>query len=234
MAMNRLQRDQILIRALDLADSAILDNKERPSGTIVSTALSIGWLQEAIDFFHKKFPFSADILKASFTLAAGAISFSVPSDFILDFKNGLVLDDNQGRLIRRSLTYILNIPTGSTSRGKPAVYSVKGATIETRYEADKEYKGQLYYYALPAALAAATVPTFPDDLILVEYVWLKAQEWHRLIQVGSAFKFADDRIAQLQRSGIGNEAEEDQLDLDPTFASQPDNDPTRWMGKSSL
>ena len=48
MAINRLTRDQILIRALDLADSAVLDTKDRPAGTIVAAALSIGWLQEAL------------------------------------------------------------------------------------------------------------------------------------------------------------------------------------------
>ncbi|KKL69545.1 hypothetical protein LCGC14_2113910, partial [marine sediment metagenome] len=59
MAINRLQRDQIINRALDLADSSVLDAKDRPSNpTIESGALSVEWLQEAIDIFAKRFPWS--------------------------------------------------------------------------------------------------------------------------------------------------------------------------------
>lgn len=231
MAMNRLTRDQILIRALDLADSAVLDTKDRPSATIVSTALSIGWLQEALDFFIKKFPFGATITTSPVSLAADATSFSVPTDFIQDYYNGIVLSDNQGRLGRRGLGAILNRST--TATGKPRIYSVKGSTIHIWPKTNKAYTGTLYYYQLPTALAASTVPTFPDDLILVEYVWIKAQEWQRLVPPGTAMKFANDRIAELQRSGIGNEAEEDQLPIDPHFAQQPSSSDD-WMGSTSL
>lgn len=235
MAMNRLDRDGILNAALDMADSAVLDNKDRPSGAIVAAALSIGWLQRGLDYFHKKFPFSADITSVAFSLAsAGTNTFSVPSTFILDYLNGVVLDDNEGRLIRKGLGYILNRPTGTGSYGKPEVYALRGTTIQVYPPTNKARTGTLYYYSLPALLTASVVPIFPDDDVLVTFVWLKAQEFHRAAPPGAAMQFADKQIAELQRSGIGPEAEEDALGIDSTFARQPAQDPTSWMGKPVL
>ena len=231
MAQNRLDRDTILNRALNMADSPALDAKDRPVGTIVSTALSIAWLQECLDYFIKKFPFSSDLKTSPVSLATGATSFPIPSDFLLDYNNGIVLDDNLGRLTRHGLGTILNRSTSST--GKPTIYAVRGTTILIWPKIDKAYTGTLYYYYLPIALDATTVPLFPDDMILTDYVWLKAQEWHRAVSVGSARKYADDAIAELQRSGIGPESEEDALGLDPGFA-RVTADPTSWMGNPNL
>ena len=62
MSMNRLTRDQIINRALDLADSSVLDAKDRPSNpTIEIDAISLKWLQEALDLFAKRFPFSLNL-----------------------------------------------------------------------------------------------------------------------------------------------------------------------------
>ncbi|KKK73690.1 hypothetical protein LCGC14_2891300, partial [marine sediment metagenome] len=62
MAMNRLQRDEIINKALDLADSPVLDAKDRPSSpTIESSALSLDWLQEVLDIFAKRFPWSLNL-----------------------------------------------------------------------------------------------------------------------------------------------------------------------------
>lgn len=230
MAMNRLTRDQILIRALDLADSAVLDNKDRPAGTIVSTALSIGWLQECLDYMAKKFPFSQDIKSVAITIAANATTLAVPSDFVLDYKNGIVLDNDEGRLTRRGLSYLLNMPLNTTER--PRFYAVRGSTIELRSKSDKAYTGVLWYYSLPAAIGASDVPLFPDDSVLTDYVWLKAQEYHRVAQAGTARAYADKLIKELQTAGIGNEAEEDQIELDRNFARSADGDRSDWLGST--
>lgn len=232
MAMNRLTRDDILKRALDLADSAVLDAKDRPAGTIVSTALSIGWLQEALDIFHKKFPFSSNIATSAVSLVVDTTTIAVPSDFILDFKDGIILANDKGRLVRRSLSAILNRQT--TTKGRPTIYAVVGSTIHFWPKADETYSGTLYYYKLPTVLAAATVPSFPDDLILVEYVWIKAQEWHRVKEPGSALAYANQVIGELQKAGIGNEAEEDQFSIDPAFVTAVPADPNDWMGNPNL
>ena len=108
MAINRLDRDTILNRALDRADSPTLDQKDRPSNpTIAAGALSLQWLQEGIDLFHKLWPFSANITSVTVTIAVNDTTITVPSDFILDYKNGIVLDDDKGRLWRKSLSKIL-------------------------------------------------------------------------------------------------------------------------------
>jgi len=222
MPMNRLNRDEILIRALDLADSPVLDAQDRPSGTIVAAAFSPGWLQEALDIFAKKFPFSQTLIEVAVSIPAntGSVSRStitVPADYIQDYRNGILLDDDDGRLQRRSIDFLFGLSRGTGSSpviGTPKLYAVVGATIYLHPQADVLYNGDLWYYQLPAVLGATTVPFFPDDHILVEYVWLKAQEWHRVIPPGSAFVFADKMIADLQKAGIGSEAEPDVIPLD--------------------
>jgi len=218
MAMNRLDRDTIINRALDLADSSVLDEKDRPSSpTIATGALSITWLQEAIDLFAKRFPFSLNLAESSISIAENDTSFSVPSDFIIDYRNGVVLTEDEGRLLRRSLNYLLNQSIGTTAssiRGLPSYYAVRGSTILFRPKADKAYTATLHYYQLPSVLASSTVPFFPDDYIMVHYVWIKAQEWHRIVPIGSALQYAEDRIKDLQKAGIGLEAEPTEIELD--------------------
>jgi len=216
MATNRLNRDEILNRALDLADSAVLDSKDRPEGIIVTTALSITWLQEALDYFHKKFPFQAALVTTPVTISENDITITLPADFIQDYKDGILLDDDGGRLIRRGLSELLNRSRGTTAspvRGTPDIYAIRGGLIEFAPKAQKAFTGTLYYYKLPAVITESQIPNFPDDFILVQYVWIKAQEWHRVVGTGSALQFANDRIADLQKSGIGNEAEEDVIPL---------------------
>ncbi|KKK60596.1 hypothetical protein LCGC14_3022770, partial [marine sediment metagenome] len=132
MAINRLNRDTILGRGLDLADSSALDDKDRPLGTIVSGALSITWLQEAIDLFAKRFPFSLNLAESTISISENDTSFSVPSDFIIDYRNGVVLAEDAGRLLRRSLNFLLNRSIGTTAspvKGPPSYYAVRGSTI---------------------------------------------------------------------------------------------------------
>jgi len=229
MALNRLDRDTIINRALDLADSAVLDAKDRPSNPVLATgALSISWLQEALDLFAKRFPFSNNITTSVVSVAINDSSFAVPSDFIQDYKNGILWDENEGRMTRRGLNALLNVSLGTTAsphQSIPDIYAVKGTTIEIRPKSNKARTGTLFYYQLPSILASATVPFFPDDYILVHYVWIKAQEWHRVVPIGSALQYAEDRIKDLQRSGIGNEAEATEIELDPlTFGERQHED----------
>ena len=230
MAINRLSRDQILNRALDLADSSTLDKKDRPGGIITINALSITWLQEALDRFHKKFPFAADIKAVTLNIAALDNTFPLPADYILDYKDGVLLNDDAGRLRRRTLSVILNKTQGTTAsphKSVPKIYAPRGGTLIADFypRADKAYTATFYYYALPAIIAATDVPSFPDDAILVEYVWVKAQEWHRVVPPGTALKFANDQIADLQKSGIGIEPEEDEIPLGEMFGQSFREDP---------
>lgn len=238
MAINRLSRDDILNRALDRADSPTLDQKDRPSSpTIAAGALSLQFLQEGLDYFHKLWPFSADITSVAVSIAENDTTITVPSDFILDYKNGIILDDDAGRLRRKSLSKILGVPVGSSSspnRGTPAWYAIRGTTIEFRPKANKAFTGNLWYYKLPALLTSNDVPVFPDDHILVEWVFLKAQEWHHVIPSGTALAFANKVIGDLQKSGLMNESEEQQIELDPDiFGEQGVSGRNTWMGRTA-
>jgi hypothetical protein len=224
--INRLNRDQILIRALDLLDSSALDAKDRPSGTIVSTALTIGWLQEALDYFHKKFPYASTIATASLAIGEGTVTVAQPADMILDYRNGIVLANDEGRLQRRSLSHLLNRPIAQV--GPPSLYALRGNVIHLWPKPNKAYNATLYYYQLPATLAAGTIPSFPDDSVLTDYVWLKGREWHKDASPGSARAYAEQVVKSLQASGLGPEAEEDEISLDPAFVTR--GGPADWMG----
>lgn len=229
MAMNRLTRDDILNRALDRIDSAALDQKERPAGTIVSTAMSIGWIQEALDYFQKKFPFQCNLKSSTLILLKDTNIVAVPADYILDVRDGLKLDADKGRLKKRSLSYILS--RNDSTKGQPVVYTIRNNSILVWPTPDVNYPAKLYHYFLDSALSASTVPNFPDDHILVEFVRLMGGEWLRAQPAGTALAYADMRIKELQRSGIMQEAEEDQIDLDSESFGHKQVAPWDWLGK---
>lgn len=239
MAINRLDRDTILNRALDRADSAVLDQKDRPSGTIIAAALSITWLQEGIDYFYKKFPWQGTITNVVRNIAENDTQIVLPDDFILDYENGIILEEDGGRLQRKGLSHLLSRPVGTASspnRGEPEIYTIVGNVIEFRPKANKSYPNALlWYYALPAVLTSSDLPTFPDDSILVEYVWIKAQEWHRRLPIGSSFKYANERISEMQTAGIGLEAEPEKIPYDrDSFGERESVSRTDWMGKTTI
>ena len=234
--MNRLTRDQILNRALDMVGAPTLDSKDRPSGTILPTAMSIAWLQEGLDFFHTRFPFGSDILSTPITWATGVESYSLPSDFIQDYRDGLLHASDQGRMIRKGFGYLLDIAKDSSNQqGKPAFYSIVGAKVYVRPVPSSSWNAltaTLYYYGMPAVLTANQVPTFPSDLVLVRYVYLRGLEWTRSVPPGTAEQYAIQVIADLQKQGIGNEAEDNQVPFDRAAfpGSRPGYDPNSWMG----
>jgi len=224
--VNRLNRDQILIRALDLLDSSALDAKDRPNGTILTTALTIGWLQEGLDYFHKKFPFAATIATASLSIGEGVTTVAQPADLILDYRNGIILANDEGRLNRKSLSYVLARPIAQV--GPPAVYALRGNVIHIWPKPSRGYSATLYYYQLPALLTAGSVPSFPDDSVLTDYVWLKGREWHKDAPPGAARLYAEGVVRSLQQSGLGPEAEDDEIPMDPSYAVKAG--PADWMG----
>lgn len=217
---NRLSRDSILIRALDLVDSPRLDEKDRPSSTIVAGALSIGWLQDALDLAHNLYPMSGLLKSATFNITTGTDTYTittVASDFVLDFKDGIVLPDDKGRLRRSAFNKLLDYPTSTNSRAKPTRYGIQNGLLVLRPVPNEAFNSTtLYYYSLPSTLAAGTVPAFPVDLILVEYVHLRGKEWLREVQPGTAEAYLISATARLQKAGLGSEAEiDDVIGLDP-------------------
>src|SRR5262249_16747908 len=100
--MNWLTRDQICLRALDLADVPSLDTNDRPAGTLLAAAFSAEWLQEGIDWFYQQVPMAGTFTNISVTLGANG-QITIPSDFLVDLRDGITItDDPRWRLVRVS------------------------------------------------------------------------------------------------------------------------------------
>jgi hypothetical protein len=241
--MNRLTRDQLIHRALNLIDSSALDQKDRPLGTALSPqAITIGFLQDGLDFFHRKFPWTGLVARQSFTIASGVAEYPLATlvpDYVLDVRDGVRIvgsaPQNFTRLQRKSLTYILDRPTDAP--GTPAVYCLVSGVLRLWPVPDKTWTGgELWYYKLPPILAAGDIPAFPDDWTLVEFIRLRGKEWTGEAPPGAAMDYCNLKCAELQRAGLGNEAVEDSLGLDRTFyrpfGAQGEAGRGSWMGST--
>lgn len=238
---NRLARDQILNRALDMVDSSSLDQKDRPGGVLHANAMCIGWLQDALDLFHRTFPWRGLITSSALSITSSTDTYALPADFEMDVRDGVRIVQSspliRRRLARQPFTWLLNRDTAGTdgTRGLPACYVILNSNLRLSPWPDTTYTGELWYYKLPEALAAADRPTFPDDWMLVEYVRLRGKEWINEESAGTAIAYARKVIGELKKSGLGEEAENDSLMLDPTRFRPMGNDPgssTAWLGDS--
>lgn len=219
---NRLSRDSILIRALNMVDSPRIDEKDRSGGLTqidAAATLSPGWLQDALDLAHNLMPWQGELKSASFTLVAGTGSYTISTiaaDYIQDFRDGIVLSNDRGRLRRAGMNLLLNFQTSATAQSTPQRYAVQNNLFIVRPVPRETYTSTLlYYYSLPAVLTGSAVPHFPSDLLLVEYVHLRGREWTRELPAGTAEKYLIDACARLQKAGLGPEAEiDDSLPID--------------------
>jgi len=233
---NRKTRDEIIMEALDLTDSPTLDQKERPDGVNVTGVLAARWLQTYLDLFHTKFPLSNGLACATITFRPGVSEYAFPTDFIQIYRNGMYLTgaDNPGRLRHVSLDRVLEwLSSQLTRTGQPSRFTVTGNGIFRIFVTpDKEYTAEIWYYAMPDPVAAGDIPPFPPDHILIDCLHLRMREWLQMVPQGSALAFAHSAIAELQKSGISNEPEPDQIDLDPdTFRGGGGVDTgSGWMG----
>lgn len=244
--MATLTRDAILNRALDMIAAPALNFNDRPSATIVSTAISIMWLQDALNLFYDEFPWAQTLKTASVTLAAAANTFTPPADFIMDVRDGLYLPSSTTggplRLQRtpygQLLARVIFTDTTSAGQGIPKRYTVLSPTSIQYYPtADVAYAATIAYYARPAVLSATTVPvSFPSDLPLIEYVRLRGLEWIRAIDNGSALKYVLGQIADLRKSGLGFEPEDSTIAFDPDQfipGGSASGTASGWMGPFS-
>ena len=231
--MNRLTRDQLIGRGLDMVDSPSLNELDRPSGTVVAAALSIGWLQDALDLFHNRFPWAGIVKSTSVTISSGNDTLSLPSDFIMDVRGGLLITTagKKRRLGRWPLQRFVTASLLYDTAGVPERYVVLPPNLRVWRLPDATYSGTLWYYALPTTLAAATVPNFPSDWVLVEYIRLRGLEWLQKTQPGTALNYAQDQVRALLASGLGFEPEDDVLPLDTdVYGSREVSQPWDWMG----
>ena len=218
---NRLTRDQIILRALDMIDSATLDNHDRPSGTVISTAYAINWLQDAIDAFYHQFPWTANVITASFSMATAATSpaeYNVPTTFLWDVRNGIIVTTGtRKRLIRKSLQEVLSAATANQTAAAPEIYTVIQGKVFVHPRPDTTYSSTFWYYSFPAVLGASDVPTAHTDLSLIEYVRLRGLEWIRALQPGSAQMYLREELKLLREGSLGREPEASELPNDPVL-----------------
>lgn len=225
--------------ALDAVDSPSLDQKERPGGTLTGT-LGVGWLQRALDFMYKMFPIKGTLVEATITLTSGVSTFTLPSDFLTDYKDGIRLRTRNGEIIqsrmtRRGFSTLLSMDI--LNLGYPRFYSIANDTQGVvRNVPDATYMGDLIYYKLPVALGVTDIPPFPDDQVLVDFLEVRYKEWLQMVPKGSAIRYMKELIAQLQKAGIGPEPEPDQIELDRNYFGDIPGSGNRddWMGRTSL
>lgn len=229
--MNRLTRDELLHRALNMVDSKGLDTHDRPHGLIVDEAHSLSWLQDGLDLFHHEFPWQGLIRTAALSLASGAIT--LPTDFILDVRDGIVVASLGTRLRRTPLQKFVTYQLATTTDANPRVYTWHGDALYVypTPAPPRVVAGTLWYYALPVTLGPVAKPAFPSDWVLVEYVRLRGLEWLRLHVPGTARAYALTEIGRLRKAGLQGEPEDNELPLDTgRFLPTGSGDRSSWMG----
>jgi hypothetical protein len=191
----------------------------------------VGWLQRALDYFYKQFPIKGVLTSATVSLASEFLT--VPLDFVQDYRNGLIMASDGGRLTRRGLSYLLS--KAANNRGKPSFYAIVDDTrLMLRDIPDTPYSATLWYYKLPDALTSTQIPPFPDDQVLVDLLEIKYKEWLQIVPKGSGMEYARQQIAALQKSGVGAEPEPDQIELDRQYYGDQNAQRDDWMGESHL
>ena len=237
--MNRMVRDQILHTGLDMVDNAWLDAHDRPGGPdspVSDNALAIAWLQQALDRFHREFPWMGAVRTAS--LLIPPVGFcTVPSDYILDVRDGLIVPAQQTRLYRLASlqAYIRSQVIPPPPAQCPHAYIVQHHTLRVVPVPATGVTATFWYYALPAALDANDVPSFPDDFTLSEYIRLRGLEHCRVLPPGTAQTYCASQITQLKSAGLGGEPEADEIELDRRhFLPGPiDYYGGAWMGPTT-
>ena len=242
MPVNRLTRDQLLIQALDMADMPELDQHDRPSVTIDSAAFSINWLQRALDEMHQEFPWAGTVTSATGTVTTLNTTNFAPSDFILDVRDNLHLTVSGSirRLIRRNMADIVSLQARTFQNsayvaGVPTQYCFTGRDLHLNQTPEAGgYSHTLWYYQMPSVLSGTTIPTFPSDHVLINFIYQNALEWGRKLPSGFAMKHLREvEIPALRTSGLGQEPEPDLVPLDPLrfLRGQRRYSPWGWTGK---
>lgn len=235
--MATLTRDVLLGRALDMIGAPSLNNNDRPAGTIVATALSLSWLQDALNLLADEFPWAQMVASASVSLTASAV-LTLPADFILDVRDGLYIPSAGSvaavRLRRLAYQKLVNLQVYQPGTGTPRRYTALPPVMQLWPIPNQTYAAKLLYYARPAALGASSIPVFPSDLPLIEYVRYRGLEWIRSAPEGAALTYLQKQIADLRRSDLGFEPESDTIPFDQDqFIPMGDPSSSGWMGPFS-
>lgn len=235
---NRYTRDELAIRALDQSQAVNLINHDFPGGVIANDAFSIQWLQDVIDFWYHILPFSATVVNTPFNLVAQQQDYTLPSNFILDVRNGLIVQDtndsnSKSRKLRIPLQKWINrdLHYQGSAETTTRFYTILGNVLKVTPIPTEARVGSLWYYKLPAALQSNDVPAFPNDYTIIEYIRIRAREWVGAYDPGTAQKFCDKLVEKMKASGLMNEPEDDEIPFDPLVHTQGGYKANyAWMG----
>jgi hypothetical protein len=230
---NRLNRDQLIARALDEIDSVALDAHDRPGGSVLATnAFTIAWLQDGLDTFHRIFPMAGRLTSQSITLTSTGV-LTLPTDFIIDVKDGILIPEHKVRVLRKGFQESLNYDLrGITGSNEPCYYTKQGNVIRFTPRPSDTVTATLWYYALPAVLDENDVPDFPDDWTLIEYIRLRGMEHIKALPPGSAQKYVNEAIATLRSAQLFGEPEHDTFPLDPIQFPRNAGGAYDWLGST--
>jgi len=218
--MPRYTRDEILLQGLDLASSPSLTTHDAPGGIISSNAHCIYWLQNALDMFHIKYPFSSDVVSASITFPSNSDELYItpgvflPSDFIIEVRRGLIatVNNQSYRLEKKSFQQFLDLQLNSqstTNPDNPRFYSKVNNRYKFTPRVQNNTSGTLWYYKLPSKLDSDDYPSFPDEHSLIEFIRIKALEWTRSVDLGTAVAYLQKELVRFRVAGLLDEAEYD-------------------------
>lgn len=241
---SRYTRDEILAQGLELCSSPTLIQHDIPNGIVQQNAYCIKWLQNALDMFYRKYPFSSTISTVALSLAAGQnyltltsdITKYLPDNFIIDVRNGILVSYNGQfyRLKRLSFQYLLNyqLSTQNATVSQTFCYSIVSGRILISPIVNVPMSLSMYYYALPTELQPQDHVDFPDEWCLIEFIRLKGLEWTRSIDVGTAEKYLQNALGDLRAAGLIHDSEYDTIPIENNQVYIDSNILQRnsWMG----
>jgi len=245
---SRYTRDEIISQGIELSASATIIQHDLGGGLVSPNAYSIKWLQNALDMFHKRYPFSSDVQSVALTIPMNSYDAYLtsdsnkyrPTDYMIDVRDGIVCNiRNQSyRLKRLSFQYWLNNTVRNTlqTTTQPTIY----CTVNNRFKVapllTQAQAATLWYYALPTLLDANDIPNFPDEWVLIEFVRLKALEWTRSIEPGTAQVYMTKELARLRSTGLLDDTEYEVIPLENNQVI-PDGalvNRNAWMGNYAI
>ena len=222
-----------------------LDSHDRPkpSGLILPDAFCIQWLNDILDFYYHLKPFSTTVTKRQLNIPANTQDITLPDDFILDVRNGYVVQTTEQpnslerlyrvplqKWINRDLRYQQLTPQANQC---PDYYMIMSGVLKITPVAGVDKNAWLWMYALPPQLTAGAKPQVPNDYMLIEYIRIRALEWIGSFEPGTAVKFCEKVVGSLQSNGLLNEAEDDEIPLDTLVYRKPgvyNGSSMAWMG----